>query len=295
MRRTTLVAVLVGTLVGCGTQPDPTETLAAASALTFASASPSEVPTPTATLAPTGASVDIGGRSLWMECQGSGSPAVILESGMAGDHRTWERIQPALAETTRVCTYDRAGIALSDPAPTPRTAQDAVDDLHSLLAAGAIEPPYVLVGFSWGGLLTQLYASTYADEIAGLVLVESNHPLEADQFEAQLTPDQIAADRAELLANPEGFDPYASFEEVQAAGDLPRVPLVVVTAGISEGWPSDWDAELFDALRAEQQADLATLVPGGRQVTAENSAHHVPGQAPGVIIEAIESVLADGQ
>lgn len=95
------------------------------------------------------------------------------------------------------------------------------------------------------------------------------------------------------LDNTEGLDPYASFEEAQAAGELPEVPLVVVTAGLAEGWPPGWDPEVFDALRAEQQADLATRIPGGQQIIAEGSSHHVPSQQPQVIVEAVESVLAD--
>jgi pimeloyl-ACP methyl ester carboxylesterase len=224
---------------------------------------------------------------------GEGAPTVILESGMSGDHRTWARVQPQLAAASRVCVYDRAGIGESDEAEGTRTAADAVDDLAALLEAAAIEPPYVLVGFSFGGLITQLFASTHPDAVAGLVLVESNHPLEQEQFEPHLTPEQIDVDRGFALDNPEGMDPFVSFEELQAAGPLPDVPLVVVTAGISEGWPPGWDAETFDELRAAQQADLATFTRQGRQVIAEESTHHVPSRQPSIIMEAVESVLAE--
>lgn len=238
--------------------------------------------------------IDIGdGRSLWMECDGEGSPTVILESGLGGDHRTWERVRPAIAAEVRVCTYDRAGIGESTPASGTRTAADAVADLNRLLEAAEIEPPYVLVGFSWGGAIAQLYAATHPESIAGLVLVESNHPREAEQFEAHLTPEQIQVDREMALDNPEGVDPLASFAELQAAGPLPDVPLVVVTAGQPADWPPGWDPATFDALRAEQQADLATFTPQGRQVIAEESGHHVPSEQPDIVVEAIRSVLSD--
>lgn len=235
--------------------------------------------------------VAIGDRSLWLECTGEGSPTIVMESGLGGDHRTWERIAPELAATARVCVYDRAGIADSDPAPGTRTAADAVDDVRALLGVAGIAPPYVLVGFSYGGIITQLHASMYSDDVAGIVLVESNHPLEASQFAEHLTPAQVESDREAALGNPESLDVFAGMDEAADAGPLPDVPLVVVTAGISEGWPPDWDAETFDALRAAQQADLATFSSHGSQVIAESSAHHVPSQEPGTIVRAIEQVL----
>jgi len=150
-------------------------------------------------------------------------------------------VLPAVAAKSRVCAYDRANIGRSDTAPGKRTTSDMVADLRALLAAADEEPPYVLAGFSFGGLAVQQYAATYPDEVAGLVLVESNHPDEVEQFQAHLTPAQIAEDRAAVKSNPEGVDVYASFAEVRSAGPLPDVPLVVVTAGISAGWPPGWD------------------------------------------------------
>ena len=235
--------------------------------------------------------VAIGDRSLWLECTGDGSPTIVMESGLGGDHRTWDRVAPELSGTARVCVYDRAGIADSDSASGTRTAADAVDDVRALLDAAGIAPPYVLVGFSYGGIITQLHASMHPDDVAGIVLVESNHPLEAAQFADVLTPEQVEADREAALGNPEGLDVFAGMDEAAAAGPLPDVPLVVVTAGISEGWPPDFDAETLDALRAAQQADLATFTSQGSQVIAESSAHHVPSQEPATIVQAIEQVL----
>lgn len=236
--------------------------------------------------------VDVGGRKLHLECDGSGSPTVILEAGLTGDHRTWDQILPEVASKTRVCAYDRANIDPSEPAPTPRTARDMVADLHALVGAGKLEPPYLLVGFSFGGLVSQLYASTYPDDVAGLVLVESNHPDEIDQFEAELTPTQIKKDREEANANPEGIDLFASFKQAQAAPGLPDRPLIVITAGKAEGWPPGWDAEVFNRLRAAQQKDLVGRVSDGAQMIAKQSGHEVPASDPQIIVKGIENVLA---
>jgi pimeloyl-ACP methyl ester carboxylesterase len=282
-----LVLILAACSAPVGT---PATSAMPSTAPPIATSAPSSAPSPTEA-AVDDHLVSIGDRSLWFECLGSGSPTIILESGLGGDHRTWERVQPALAESGRVCTYDRAGVGESDPASGSRTAMDAVEDLTLLLEAAEIEAPYVLVGFSYGGAIAQLFAAMHPDEVVGLVLVESNHPLEAAQFEEHLTPAQVEEDRAAVLANPEQMDVFAGLDELQGAGSLPNVPLVVVTAGISEGWPPGWDAETFDALRAAQQADLATLTDHGSQVIAETSTHHVPSQEPATIIAAVEQVL----
>jgi len=235
---------------------------------------------------------EVGDRQLHMTCDGSGSPTVILEAGLTGDHRTWDPVLSEIASTTRVCAYDRANIGSSEAAPTPRTVSDMVKDLHALVGSGELKPPYVLVGFSFGGLVSQLYASTYPDDVAGLVLVESNHPDENDEFEAELTPAQIKRDREEARANPEGVDISASFEEVQAASGLPDLPLVVITAGQPAEWPPGWDADVFNRLRAAQQKDLADSVPDGTQVIAEQSGHEVPMSEPEIVVKGIENVLA---
>src|SRR5215213_10666971 len=89
-----------------------------------------------ATPGPTGKRVDIGGRDLFISCTGSGSPTVVLKAGSGNTADTWVNVQPEVARFTRVCSYDRAGLGQSDPAPSGvRTVQDSVDDLHALLAA----------------------------------------------------------------------------------------------------------------------------------------------------------------
>ena len=287
------LAMLLTACTGAGSASIPAPTSASVPPSVGPGATESEVPPPSPSPSSAAGLVSIGERSLWLECVGEGEPTVVLESGLGGDHRTWERVQPALAAATRVCTYDRAGIGESDSANGSRTAGAAVDDLAALLTAAEIEPPYVLVGFSFGGAIAQLYAATHPDEVAGIVLVESNHPLEAVQFEQHLTAEQIEADRAAAGNNPEGIDPVTSLEEVADAGPLPDVPLVVVTAGQSEGWPPGWDGDTFDELRAAQQEDLSTLTTRGRQVIAHQSGHHVPSQQPEVIVDAVRSVLAE--
>src|SRR6266403_1166423 len=134
-----------------------------------------------------GGLVDIGrGRKIYLKCQGTGSPAVVLVGGRMASADDWSvadksapAVFPQVAKFTRVCAYDRPGTPVgekpsrSDPVPQPTTAKDAVADLHALLSAAGKTGPYVLVGHSYGGLVVKLYARSYPKDVAGLVLVDA--------------------------------------------------------------------------------------------------------------------------
>jgi len=127
---------------------------------------------------PPGQMVDVGGYRLHLYCVGKnveGSPTVILEHGLGATSAAWARVQPEIAQTTRVCAYDRAGMGWSDPGPAPRDAEHIVTELHSLLQNAGIPGPYVLVGWSFGGLYVRMYAGKYPTEVSGIVLLDSSH------------------------------------------------------------------------------------------------------------------------
>lgn len=113
------------------------------------------------------------GRRLNLYCVGSGSPTVIFEAGMGVEAGTWGLVQPGIAQHTRACSYERAGLGFSDPANRPGTAANAVDDLHRLLATAGVKPPYVLVGHSYGGMIVRLYADLHPKDVVGMVLVDT--------------------------------------------------------------------------------------------------------------------------
>lgn len=125
---------------------------------------------------PTGELVAIEATRLHVLSVGRGTPTVVLDSALAGSSLSWSEIQPRLAELTRVVSYDRAGFGWSDASPAPRTVENMVEELDQLLATADVEPPYVLVGHSYGGWVAQLYASRHRKRVAGVVLVDSPHP-----------------------------------------------------------------------------------------------------------------------
>ena len=128
------------------------------------------------TYPPPGELVNVGNHSLHINCVGEGSPTVILEAANGGMSAHWAQVQQQVAQTTRVCAYDRAGLGWSEPGPEPRDAERVSGELHALLEGAGVEAPYVMVGHSYGGLYARRYAARYPDKVAGMVLVDASHP-----------------------------------------------------------------------------------------------------------------------
>lgn len=116
--------------------------------------------------------VDVGGRRLNLYCTGHGSPTVVLDTDGDDTTLSWRYVQPVIAQHTRVCSYDSAGLGFSDPAPGPRDANAFVTDLHTLLQRAHIPGPYVITGYSISGLYDRLFADRYPTEVAGMVLLD---------------------------------------------------------------------------------------------------------------------------
>src|SRR5438132_6026144 len=127
---------------------------------------------------PPGRLVHVGTHDLHLHCSGEGAPAVIFDAALGASSLSWSLVQPAVARLTRACAYDRAGFGWSEAGPLPRTAGRIADELHELLTRAHVPPPYLLVGHSFGGLVTRIFASRHADTIAGLLLIEPAVPEE---------------------------------------------------------------------------------------------------------------------
>jgi pimeloyl-ACP methyl ester carboxylesterase len=269
--------------------------------------------------------VDIGGRSLYLECRGSGSPTVILEAGFRTRADVWtdDLIQPdaprtmvfpGVAAFTRVCTYDRPGTSTviddtlrpsrSDPVSMPRTALESVHDLHALLQAAMVPGPYALVGHSYGGMLGRLYASTYPTEIVGMVLVDAF----SEGLEGQMTPEQWIAYEELFQPVPVALAGYQDLEftdldrsvsqvrETTAVSPLRPIPLVVLSRGQAMQMPADLPGGLtgegLEQAWSVEQDRLAALLPDARHVIAPESEHYIQLQQPELVIEAVREVVA---
>src|SRR3569832_146816 len=115
-----------------------------------------------------------GGARLNLYCMGSGSPAVVFDSGWEDWSPDWAIVQPRVAKWTRACSYDRAGLGFSGSGPMPRTSVRMADELHDALRRAGIKGPYILVGNAFGGDPARTFAMRYTAETAGLVLAEAD-------------------------------------------------------------------------------------------------------------------------
>ena len=262
--------------------------------------------------------IDVGGRKVHLECQGSGAPAVILVSGYRNNAQIWT-VEPgpgltpvfaAVAQFTRVCAYDRPGTILdaghlsrSDPVPMPRTADAVAAELHAMLDASGIDGPYVLAAHSLGGLFARFYAATYPEDVAGLVLVDAWQ----EDLEAILGPAQWAAYVDLATPPPPGLEGYAELESVdfgtasarmrEAAKSAPLrpLPLYVISRGkpvqLPPGVPAAFSPDAFEAAWREGQRRLAALRPDAQHRIAAASDHYVQIQQPVLVSEAIRAVV----
>ncbi len=124
---------------------------------------------------PIGKLVNIGSHQLHIYSTGKGSPSVVFESGGASWSLDWSLVQSEVAKFTTACSYDRAGFGWSESGPNPRTSQQIVTELHTLLTRAEIEKPYILVGASFGGHTARLFAKNYPEDVAGIILLDARH------------------------------------------------------------------------------------------------------------------------
>jgi len=251
-----------------------------------------------------GVMVDVGGRRLRLHCSGPvGGPTVVLEAGFGNPSSTWGRVQPEVAKFARVCSYDRAGLGGSDPAPTPRTVVALAEDLRALLTNAKVPGPYVLVGHSLGGILARLYASFYPSEVAGMVLVDSAHEDEMDRGLALIPPDVLkqmlktAKPEDMVIRHPDESIDHCSLRAVMNALNWRAdIPLVVLTQGLPyrpEDYTNPSLAPKYYQLHLEMQKELVGRSPRGRQVVAEKSGHFIQQDQPELVVGAVRQVVEE--
>jgi pimeloyl-ACP methyl ester carboxylesterase len=247
----------------------------------------------------TDALVSVDTATLHVQCAGTGSPTVVFEAGLGSDGASWQKVFPEVARVTRACVYDRAGLGKSSAATRPRTSNDMVRELGTLLERARLPAPYVLVGHSLGGLNVRLFASKHPDVVAGVVLVDSTTEEQDVRSWALLPPEELAKFQAALQASPEGMT-YDAFRESMALlraarRSLGDRPLVVLTHGRED--PHDLGGSPDVVARrasvwAELQAELPRWSTNHAHIIATNSRHAIPWEAPRLVAASVVEVVA---
>jgi pimeloyl-ACP methyl ester carboxylesterase len=229
--------------------------------------------------------VEVGGFRMHISCMGSqpddGSSTVILEPGGGSNSMTWYLVQPEIAKKARVCAYDRAGMGWSDPGPSPRDGRRIADELHMLLQEANIPGPYVLAGWSYGGLFARAYAMLYAEEVAGLVLLDATHPdvwSRTEQGQLRYQNDSKLYSGMRLLAR-------------LGLLRLFQIPFTAPPDSLSEIRVPEWKAvhsttKYFDTTEAESRSILDTM--------AQVRQSEPLGDLPVMVVTAGENRGADG-
>ncbi len=245
-----------------------------------------------------------GERKLFIRCMGSGSPVILMEAGGGDESTAWAEIMPALADQTMVCAYDRAGTGRSDPAPDePRSTADVQKDLDALLEAAGIAPPYLLVGQSLGGQFTLHHAMRHSENVAGMVIVDSDWPSsdpEKDPMRAALTAEQWA----EFMGDGEQWDDEGNTEHIdfenfaadfeETVHPLPGVPIRILSATKAPDCPAEWDCALIIEKSIEFQKQWLELSPDAVQVLVEGG-HNLHEDNPEAVIREIRKALEDSR
>ena len=240
----------------------------------------------------TGHLVEVGPHKMFLNCTGNARGAtVILEAGHGDPSEVWSAVQKQVEQFAHVCSYDRLGLGKSDKVTVAHTADEIVDDLHQLLRAAHVPPPYVMVGHSIGGIYVRKYAAIYPTEVTGLVLVDSAHE---EQFYrvSQISPEWAKRIRDRFPA-----------DEQRAQGFLPQNerlawhfngPLIVIERGqLPASAASDPMAKQSEAVFQLLEKDLASRSKYGQLRVAEMSGHYIQRDQPALVTQAIMDVIRE--
>lgn len=272
---------------------------------------------------PPGQMVDVGGFRMHLNCTGTGSPTVIIEAGLGAWSLEWSAIQAEIAKTTRVCTYDRAGMGYSEAGPLPRNAEQFALELHTLLERANVPAPYVIAGHSLGGLPVRIFAHHYPADVAGVVLIDSMSPGQLTQPPSQtesLTPVQSGGSPLPALLARIGLVRLLAGQLITQglpAHIQPAYTAFSVTPRSVQAW-SDEGAGLQQSLAQAgairtlgsiplivltaglnqqtgwqtMQVEMLQLSSSSQQIIVENSGHNIQIEQPEAAVAAILQMVS---
>ena len=229
-------------------------------------------------------------RSLELVAHPGAGPVVVFENGLGGHMAWWGTVLTALPADTAYFAYNRPGIGKSAPANTPRDGQHIVAELRRALQQQGMQPPYVLVGHSLGGLYMQLFARQHRAEVAALILVDATHPRQLEGVGAMENQSLLVRGMAKVLITGSAKSEFDLLTQTgQQVLALPTVTGLPVTV-LSAAEPMKETTELAQFSNAMRQ-DIVRLYPGAQQVWVDGG-HAIPLDKPEAVVNAIRAAMA---
>jgi pimeloyl-ACP methyl ester carboxylesterase len=266
---------------------------------TAATATTSAAPGPAATSSATiEGRFDVGGHSLYLRCDGTGSPTIVYLHGAIFDtgfdpHVNGLHTSERLSDEYQVCVYDRRNLGRSDTVDAVQRPQDMVADLHDLLAAAGVEPPYVFLGASFGGVLGYLYLNTYPDDVVGMVQLDSMFPDELFYEHLFPQPERYKAfSKEDACCTLERLDHYRMLRT--AFRYIGREPAVPMTYFYSLQDPREYGIPRYDSIIVDvMQRYVGRFSPG--TFIPIDAPHFMEPAIPDEIADALRDVIAHTQ
>ena len=233
--------------------------------------------------------VDVGSHKLNLLQLGNGTPTVVFDSGFSDTLEAWSKIQPEISKHATTISYDRAGLGASEVGPSPRSAKQIAIELKTALDNVGVVPPYILVGWSGGGLFQTVFAATYSKDVTGLILVD---PATAEHYDHIQSTQEWANAFSRLDSLSVGYRGQLEALkitklQVRESWPLPEIPVTLITAMKPlGGWPfsNESDMEYWKSTHEHLVKNSPTTV----HIIAEGSTHLMPIQEPSIIIGVIK-------
>ena len=245
--------------------------------------------------------VDLNEFQIHIKETGKGRPAVIIEAGLGSGYDAYDTLQTAISHITKVLSYDRPGLGESSKSPNLRTLPNYTNELRLLLLKEMIDPPYILVGHSLGGLIMRYYAHKYPNEVVGLVLIDCIPDGWLDYFMNTHSKEEIEKLNKVIdpeLNNSEGVirEEWQEFQNnlelINGIQILKHIPIRIITA---IRYSEDQEALGYHAedmqVWAQMQANIMSISTDAKQIITDKSGHSVQLSEPELIIEAIKDLV----
>ena len=285
---------------------------------------------------PPGEMVDIGGYELHLVCEGerqTGQPLVLIEAGSGSSSPDWVLVLPEIAQFARVCAYDRAGLAWSDPGPTPRSSMAYASEMEVMLEGSGEEPPYLLVAHSLGGHTVRIYTEDHPENVSGMILIDARPPsrtipsktmgsgqLKLWEFLSRCGFFRIIGKQIFKVSAPsmlENFPDYPfpiaydadyfrttriqdeSIEEsdqaVRQTGPFGDLPLAVISHEIPSmfDWLPEGEKQTAENAWQAEQKRMLNLSTNSQLIIAEGSGHNINADAPDLVVDVVKKMLED--